>query len=126
VQRAPRGRKPTWGGFLPQFLGYELCQRVLEVLSSEQDYRYLHPGARDLLAEERARFEGVLSPRRGGVEFDQDELRWWTFAGGRINATLRYALEAIEPTWKVVPDNYVVKIRGDGGMGSRSPTLSTP
>ena len=113
VQRAPRGRKPTWGGFLPQFLGYELCQRVLEVLSSEQDYRYLHPGARDVLTEERARFEGVLSPRRGGVEFDQDELRWWTFAGGRINATLRYALEAIEPTWKVVPDNYVVKIRGD-------------
>ncbi|PRQ06619.1 DEAD/DEAH box helicase [Enhygromyxa salina] len=113
VQKAPRGRKPTWGGFLPQFLGFELCQQVLEVLSSDQDYVYLHDSARTVLADKRASFDGVLSPRRGGVEVAADELRWWTFAGGRINATLRYALEAIGPGWKVVPDNYVIKIRGD-------------
>jgi ATP-dependent Lhr-like helicase len=113
VQTAPRGRKPTWGGFLPQFLGFELCQQVLAVLSSDQEYRYLHDSARAVLAEQRGRFEGVLTPRHGGLEIAEDELRWWTFAGGRINATLRYALEAIGPGWKVVPDNHVIKIRGD-------------
>lgn len=41
------------------------------------------------------------------------QLRWWTFAGGRINATLRYALEALSPGWKIVPDNFMLKIRGD-------------
>jgi ATP-dependent Lhr-like helicase len=113
VQKAPRGRKPTWGGFLPQFLGFELCQQVLAVLSCDEDYRYLHDSARAVLRDKRDRFRGVLEPGRGGLEVAQDELRWWTFAGGRINATLRYALEAIGPAWKVVPDNYVIKVRGD-------------
>ncbi len=113
VQKAPRGRQPTWGGFLPQFLGFELCQQVLHVLSSNEDYRYLHDSARAVLRDQRARFDGVLAPRRGGLEIAEDELRWWTFAGGRVNATLRYALEAIGPAWKIVPDNYVIKIRGD-------------
>jgi ATP-dependent helicase Lhr and Lhr-like helicase len=40
-------------------------------------------------------------------------VQWWTFAGGRVNTTLKYAFEAITP-WKVVPDNYVVRLRGDG------------
>jgi ATP-dependent Lhr-like helicase len=113
VQTAPRGRKPTWGGFLPQFLGFELCQQVLAVLSSDEEYRYLHDSAQAVLREQRARFHGVVTPGRGGLEVAEDELRWWTFAGGRINATLRYALEAIGPGWKVVPDNHVIKIRGD-------------
>ncbi len=33
------------------------------------------------------------------------------FAGGRINTTLRYALEAVTTSWKVIPDNYMVRIR---------------
>ena len=114
VESAPRGRQPTWGGFLPQFLGYELCQAALEVLAGEQDYGYLHESARGVLAERRAAFAGVLESGVGGIEVDDDELRWWTFAGGRINGTLRYALNALHGGWKVVPDNWVIKVRGEG------------
>ncbi len=113
VQKAPRGRKPTWGGFLPQFLGFELCQQISRVLTCEDDYRYLHDNARQTLQEARDRHRGVLQADVGAVEIAEDELRWWTFAGGRINQTLRYALEAIGPGWKVIPDNYLIKIRGD-------------
>jgi hypothetical protein len=44
----------------------------------------------------------------GTPELDRRELqlRWWTFAGGRINATLRYALEALSPGWKIVPSRF--------------------
>ncbi|HRE89091.1 MAG TPA: hypothetical protein PK095_08120, partial [Myxococcota bacterium] len=45
------------------------------------------------------------------------EVRWWTFAGGRINATLRYALEAVGAAggeWKVVADNFLLRVKGDG------------
>lgn len=49
----------------------------------------------------------------GVVEVVEEELRWWTFAGGRINATLRYALEALNPGWKIIPDNFMLKIRGE-------------
>lgn len=113
VQSAPRGRQPTWGGFLPQFLGFDVCQRILRLLCESSDYSFLQPTAATALAERRAAFSGILTPGRGGLEIDTDELRWWTFAGGRINATLRHALQALEPTWKIIPDNHVLKIRGD-------------
>lgn len=41
-------------------------------------------------------------------------IHWWTFAGGRINATLRYALETLDPDWKIVPDNFAVRVYGSG------------
>lgn len=113
VQRAPRGKKPTWGGFLPNFLGFDICQKIAHVLTSDEDYRYLHNNARKTLARARETHSKTLRPNGSGVEYDGGELRWWTFAGGRINQTLRYALEAIGPKWKVIPDNYMIKIRGE-------------
>jgi len=55
----------------------------------------------------------VLDSERGGIDMQGDEIRWWTFAGGRINATLRYALEAVRDGWQVVSDNFLVRIRGE-------------
>jgi ATP-dependent Lhr-like helicase len=112
VEPGPRGRQPSWGGFLPQFLGFELCQKILGILCSEEEYAYLHPDAAAVLAGRREGFEGVLTPGRGGIEVEDGEIRWWTFAGGRINATLRHALEAVGGDWKVTPDNFLVKVRG--------------
>jgi len=113
VKSAPRGREPTWGGFLPQFLGFEVCQATLRVLTSSDEPAFLTDEALMLLRNKREDFAEVLKPARGGVEFDGDEIRWWTFAGGRINSTLRYALQALNPGWQVVPDNFLVKVRGD-------------
>lgn len=113
VEPGPWGRQPSWGGFLPQFLGYELCQKILDVLCSDQTWPYLHPDAAAVLTRRRESFDGVLQPGRGGVEVCDGELRWWTFAGGRINATLRYALEAVGGDWQVMPDNFMVRVRGE-------------
>ncbi|MGY1900766.1 DEAD/DEAH box helicase [Nocardia gipuzkoensis] len=113
VESAPRGRQPTWGGFLPQFLGYEICQRILSVLISDERYPYLDEAASRVLVEHRASMREIVGSKRGGIEFDEKEVRWWTFAGGRINATLRYALEAVASDWKVIPDNFLIKVRGE-------------
>ena len=113
VEAAPRGRQPTWGGFLPQFLGFDVCQRILSVLLSDARYPYLDDAAWGVLAEHRASIRGIIGSQRGGVEFDDGEIRWWTFAGGRINATLRYALEAVAGDWKVISDNFLIKVRGE-------------
>jgi len=112
VEPAPRGRQPTWGGFLPQFLGFEVCQKILAVLTGGETYGYLDDSARKAFDEYRDAMPSDLAPGRGGVEVDGNEIRWWTFAGGRINATLRYALEAVGGDWKVIPDNFLIKIRG--------------
>lgn len=55
----------------------------------------------------------VVDSQRGGIEVRDGEVRWWTFAGGRINATLRYALEAVGGDWKVIADNFLIKVRGE-------------
>ncbi|OIP37519.1 MAG: DEAD/DEAH box helicase [Deltaproteobacteria bacterium CG2_30_63_29] len=118
VEAAPRGRQPTWGGFLPQFLGFDLCQQIRSTLLSDVVFPYLEPAAAAVLAEQRATLHDILAAQ-AGVEVCDDELRWWTFAGGRINATLRYALEAVGGDWKVIPDNFLIKVRGEGLDGPR-------
>ncbi|MCA9490390.1 MAG: DEAD/DEAH box helicase [Myxococcales bacterium] len=113
VEPAPRGKQPSWGGFLPQFLGFELCQAMERVLASDTALPYLHPSAAEVLAARRAAFSGVLEPGVGAIEVDDDGIRWWTFAGGRINATLRYALHAVGGDWSIVPDNFGIRVRGE-------------
>ena len=113
VQPAPRGRQPTWGGYIPQFLGFDLCQKILEIGTSDVAYPACGPEATAVLEEHRREMQKVVAPKVGGMELDGDELRWWTFAGGRINSTLRYALLAVSPDWKVVPDNFLIKIKGE-------------
>lgn len=113
VDPGPRGTRPSWGGFLPQFLGLELCQKILDVLCAEDVPTYLHADAAGVLVRRRDAFDGLLTPGKGGIEFVDGEIHWWTFAGGRINATLRHALEAVGGDWKIVPDNFMVKVRGE-------------
>lgn len=113
VESAPRGKQPTWGGFLPQFLSFEVCQRILKTLREPEPFPYLDPPAAEVLATRREEMRVVLDPAQDCIEIVDDEIRWWTFAGGRINATLRYALEAVGADWKVIPDNFLIMVRGD-------------
>jgi len=113
VDAAPRGKKPTWGGFIPSFLGFDLCQKILAVLTGEASFAYLDASAASLFEEARAEMDGITPDPRGGILIGAGEIRWWTYAGGRINSTLRYALKALGADWKIVPDNFGLTIRGD-------------
>ena len=111
AEPAPRGKEPTWKGYLPNFVGFEICQRIRTLLMSTSDPPYLHESARAALARSRDTYGDVL--RLGqAIEYDDGEIRWWTFAGGRINNTLRYALRACNADWTVVPSNFELSIRG--------------
>jgi ATP-dependent Lhr-like helicase len=113
VEPAPRGREPTWGGYLPQFLGFDVCQKTLAVLLSDERYPWLDDAAWEVLENHRALMREAVDTPHGGLEFDDGEVRWWTFAGGRINATLRYALTAVSGDWKVTTDNFLIRIRAE-------------
>ena len=83
-----------------------------DVLASVDEYAFLHASAADGLVDLRERFRGLAPPdKRTVVEIDDDEARWWTFAGGRINSTLKYAIKAMTDC-RVVPENLLVRIRG--------------
>jgi ATP-dependent Lhr-like helicase len=113
VREAPRGRKPAWGGFIPQMLGFELCQRIRQVLVEDVEYPYLDPAAQAVLREAREDLGPLLRRDVRPIQLAAGEATWWTFAGGRIDATLKYLL-TLTQGWKVVADNFLVRIEGDG------------
>lgn len=113
VREAPGGVKPSWGGFIPQHLGLDLCQKMKRVLTETTRYPYVdEPGTKHI--EEKRGDLGVLLRRSGhAVQIDCSTAYWWTFAGGRVNHTLKYGFEVAEG-WKVVADNFQLRIEGDG------------
>jgi ATP-dependent Lhr-like helicase len=112
VREAPRGQKPSWGGFVPALLGRELCQRMKRLLSEEVALPYLDDAASAAIEERRSDMRELL--RRGlAIQTDEDCIRWWTFAGGKINHTLKHVLEW-QQDWKVVADNFKLRISGAG------------
>jgi ATP-dependent Lhr-like helicase len=114
VDPAPRGKQPTWGGYIPQFLGLEVCQKMRDILLSSSAFPYLDEQAAAVLEEKREAIQPLFQSGRAGIEVKDGELRWWTFAGGKINATLRYGLEAVGGDWKITTDNILVKAKGEG------------
>ena len=54
-----------------------------------------------------------MAPELHGLLEEGPEVVWWTFAGGRISATLRYALVALDAEWQAIPDNLRIRIAGD-------------
>lgn len=113
VREAPRGVKPSWGGFIPQLLSFELCQRMKRVLTDDVRYPYVDEVGWKYLAAKREDLGELLRRPGRAVQIDEAVGRWWTFAGGRVNHTLKYGFEVVEG-WKVVADNFQLRIEGDG------------
>jgi ATP-dependent Lhr-like helicase len=113
VGEAPRGIKPSWSAFTPQTLGFAVCQEMRRILVTDAAYPYLHPTAAKALREKREELGELLGRSARPVQVEVGKAFWWTFAGGRINYTLKYALEVIGG-WKVVADNLLLRIEGDG------------
>ena len=112
VSEAPRGRKPSWGGFLPQLLSFELCQKMRHILISGEAYPYLDDAAARVLGQRREDMAELLG-RHVAIQVEGQSALWWTYAGGRINYTVKYGLELISD-WKVVADNLHLRVEGDG------------
>ena len=112
VQAATGGKKPRWGGFSPQFLSYEISQRIREVLAGDQRFAYLHPSAVQALGERRDWMRPILETAPSPMVVDEGQTTWWTFAGGRINNTLRYYLKAMGHD--VRADNFRITLDGQG------------
>ena len=113
VQAAPRGRQPTWGGFLPQCIGEGLCSKIRDILISSESYAYLDADARRELDDRRLLMRPILSGHGPHIDLQDSELHWWTFAGGKINATLRYALQSLQPDARITMDNFRLRLHAD-------------
>ena len=114
VVAAPAGRKPNWGGYVPQFLGYHLCRKMAEILSGGEPLPYLTGKARQVLESQRDEMGRLLRNDGFSVESFGSEEVLWTYAGGAVNQTIKQAL-TIKYDWKVASDNFRLRIhRKDG------------
>ena len=113
VREAPAGVKPSWGGYIPSMLGFEVCQRIKQLLVGDAEYPYVDEPTARHLQEHRADLGDLLRRSGAAVQIEPSVARWWSFAGGRINHTLKYGFE-IKEGWKVVADNFLLRIEGDG------------
>ncbi|MBW4551008.1 MAG: DEAD/DEAH box helicase [Aphanocapsa sp. GSE-SYN-MK-11-07L] len=110
VKPAPHGQRPKWGGFLPHFLSWEICQEIAKLLHSSQEIAYLDPNAQQSLANCRSeQRQTIVEP----IAWPSDQqVIWWTYAGGKINRTLKYGLEHYWG-WQVSANNFQVTISGE-------------
>jgi ATP-dependent Lhr-like helicase len=112
VREAPRGKQPSWGGYIPQMLGFELCQRIRKVITDTDAVPYLNEPAAAALQARRDDLGESLRSQPVLVRIDDGKAHCWTFAGGRINHTLKYILSLIGG-FKVVADNFQLRVEGD-------------
>jgi ATP-dependent Lhr-like helicase len=113
VREAPRGVKPTWGGYIPQHLGFEVCQRIKRVLTDDTRYPYVDDVGYAHITAKREDLGPLLRRSAPAIQIDGNDAHWWTFAGGRVNHTLKYGFDVAEG-WKAVADNFQIRIEGDG------------
>lgn len=109
VAPAPAGRKPSWGGYVPQFLGYRLCREMAAILTDERPLPYLTERAAYCIQEQRKERAQVLGGVAFSVEMFGDEEFLWTFAGGAVNQTIKYGLSLLFG-WTVTSDNFRLKV----------------
>ena len=98
---------------MPQMLGFELCDRIKLVHTEDVRYPYVSELAYQHIEDRRAELGDLLRRPGFAIQIAGDAAHFWTFAGGRVNHTLKYGLEILEG-WKVVADNFELRIEGAG------------
>ncbi len=112
VSPAPGGKRPSWGGYIPQQLSFELCQQIREILTADTEYPYINESLAVALQDWRQELGSSLQRSPLAIVFEDGRAHAWTFAGGRINQTLRYVFEYVGG-FKVKSDNFQIRIEGD-------------
>ncbi|MFC8847190.1 MULTISPECIES: DEAD/DEAH box helicase [unclassified Micromonospora] len=113
VEPADGGGRARWSGSGWAYLGFEMVRAVREVLLGADPPVRLTRRAVDRLARERSEMTHLVHP--GGtlvVREREGDLRWWTWAGFRVNATLTATLsEIVDPVGRF--DDRSIRLRDD-------------
>jgi ATP-dependent Lhr-like helicase len=87
------------------------------VLTADTQYAFVDERGQAAIDEWREDLGQILQSSGPSLQEEGSRALWWTFAGGRINHTLKYALEWREG-WKVIADNFTLRVEGNGVTGN--------
>jgi len=111
VSMAPAGVTPLWGSIFPKILSKDLCRKIYSILTKGEEYSYLDERAKATLKQIQKDKENFLRSSLAPIYFSNDEILWWTYAGGRINHTLKFAFKCIYKDLEVTCSNEYIKIK---------------
>jgi len=108
VEPSDERGKSRWLG-KGQFLSYEVCQSIREILASDQAEPHWSRRTTSQMAELREQFPWLRTGSTALVRHSDAELRWWTFAGGVANTVLGHQLKRYGDTQS---DNLSIRLEG--------------
>ena len=76
---------------------FDICNRIKGVLVEETIYPYVDQTAAAHLRAQRDDLGELLLRTSPAIQIEGGQARLWTFAGGRINQTLKYLARTFEP-----------------------------
>lgn len=113
VSEAPAGKTPLWNSITPRFLSYDICREMREILISSEKYTYLNLSALERLEMKRKETGEFLKSSFAPLEIGSDGITWWTYAGGKINTTLKILFK-METNGEVISSNESIRIEKQG------------
>ena len=112
VHPAPGGKRPSWGGYIPHMLSFELCQQIRMILCDKCEYPYIDDPLAKQLKDKREELGETLRRSAMAVQSVRGKTHIWTFAGGRVNHTLRRIFTVVGG-FKATSDNFQVRLERD-------------
>ena len=82
------------------------------MLAGDEQYPFVDQRGQAAIDEWRGELGELLRCPGHSLQQTDSNVTWWSFAGGRINHTLKYALES-EQGWKVIADNFSLRLEGN-------------
>lgn len=119
VVRTKEAENAIWGDSAPRFISLEIARRIRAVLESDEHYPYVDAQTFEALQSMRAGYRAASPMPWGRAEYAVENVHWWNFAGGRINATLALALREFFPNGSVTAGNLSVSVRDDSLVPAR-------
>jgi len=112
VEPADGGGRARWLSSALGGVSYEIARSMRDVLLGEDPPVILTRRAAGMLAGLRSDTVGRVYPGGTVISGSDDDLRWWTWAGYRANATLRATLGSLADESQRVGD-ICIRLRGD-------------
>jgi ATP-dependent helicase Lhr and Lhr-like helicase len=112
VEPAPEGGRARWLSSGIGGISFDIARAMRDVLLGADPPAVLTRRGAGLLAGLRSDALGRMSPAGTVVSVTDGDLRWWTWAGYRVNATLRATLSEVADTSARVGDLFI-RLRGD-------------
>jgi ATP-dependent helicase Lhr and Lhr-like helicase len=112
VEPAEDGGRARWLSAAPGGLSFELARSMRDVLLGADPPVVLTRRASGVLAGLRSDGIGRVQSSGTVISGSDDDLRWWTWAGYRVNATLKATLSGIADPSQRVSDLFI-RLRPD-------------